>query len=160
MRIPVVRSLVCAGAVGASLLFASSALAYTVGSGSSVSAPTSVAGGTPFTFTVTFLQPNGTPIDATPVTFSQTSGPSASAPTVRLFSTAATLAVATATFNPTTSVTNSSGVASTTVTLPAGFPGQYVLAATLAGGGTLTATVTEAGGFPNTTALSHQPAGV
>ena len=161
MTIRVLRLLVCTGAAGIPLLLASSALAYTVGSGSSGSAPTSAAGGSPFTFTATFIQPDGTPFPAgLTVTFSQSSGPSAAAPAVTLFSTAALLQVGTATFNPTTSTTNSAGAASTTVTLPAGFPGQYVLAATVAGGGTVTATVTEAGGFPNTTASSHQTAGV
>jgi hypothetical protein len=38
------------------------------------------------------------------------------------------------------------------VTLPVGCPGQYVLAATLAGGGSVTLSVVETGGFPNTTA--------
>ena len=57
-----------------------------------------------------------------------------------------------ATFNPVTTTTDSSGRAASTVTLPSGCPGQYVLAATLTGGGSVTFTVVEVGGFPNTTA--------
>jgi Bacterial Ig-like domain (group 1) len=119
-------------------LFAVPAAAYTLGPGSGAStSASSVAGGQSFTFTATFTDATGAPISGVGVTFSQQSGPSG----------------CTATFSPATSTTNASGQASTTVTLPAGCPGSFVLAATLNGGGTVTATVTEvAPGFPNTSA--------
>jgi hypothetical protein len=184
MTSPVVKLLTCVGAVGIPLLFASPTLAYTVGSGSSGSAPAVVSGGVPFPFTATFLQASGA-LPTTAVALSQPSGtrvadslslraskanaPIAAAPAVLLAGTPVPAGVAVtfstvsgphpATFNPTTTTTNSAGQASTMVTLPAGFPGQFVLAATLAGGGSLTLTVVEAGGFPNTVAdLVRHPA--
>jgi hypothetical protein len=176
MTSPVVKLLACFGAAGIPLLFASPTLAYTVGSGSSGAAPAVVGGGVSFTFTATFLQPSAAA--PTAVALSQPSGtraaeslsvgsskppaPSAAAPAVLFAGTPVPAGVtvtfstasgpARATFSPLSTTTNSAGQASTTVTLPAGFPGQYVLAATLAGGGSVTLTVVEAGGFPNTVA--------
>ena len=150
----------CAVVAGLSLLPAGSAFAYTVGGGSSGTGPTGVAPGTPFTFTAQFLQPNGTPVPAgVGVTFSEQSGPTAAAAApARLMmiggrSQRISLAASTCvpTFNPVSTVTDSTGSASTSVTLPTGCPGQFVLAATLAGGGTVTFSVAETGGFPNTT---------
>lgn len=55
----------------AALLFAVPALAYSVGSGSFATAPATVTPGVPFTFSVTFIQPDGTPFPAgVPVVFS------------------------------------------------------------------------------------------
>jgi hypothetical protein len=119
-------------------LMAVPALAYTLGSGSGGTVSSSqVQGGTQFIFTGTFTNSNGAPITFTSVTFSLQNAP----------------AGCTATFSPVTGQTNSLGQATTTVTLSANCPGTYVLAATIAGGGTVTATVTEvAPGFPNTAA--------
>jgi hypothetical protein len=150
-----------------------SALAYTVGSGCTGNAPATVAGGQPFTFSVTCKQSNGQPIPAgTKITFSQTSGPTAAVrhadadmqlvayvqPQVN----AATTCVAS--FNPVTASADASGSASTTVTLPPGCPGSYVLTATAATGGSVSVTVTEVGGasgsgFPNTAANQPGSAG-
>ena len=126
---------------------ATPALAYVVGSGSSATAPVTVGGGVPFTFTAAFVSSDGTPFPAgVAVTFSQSSGPTAAAPCA-------------ATFDPTQTTTDASGDATTTVTLPTGCPGQYVLLATAAGGGTVSFTVTEAGGYPNTTAAAPRTLG-
>ncbi len=57
----------------------------------------------------------------------------------------------TATISPTSATTNSSGVATTTVTLPAKCPGSFVLAASEVNGVTVTVTLVESGGFPNST---------
>ncbi len=137
---PVKFLLLAAGLLGMSLLAAAPALAYTVGSGSFGSAPGSVAAGQPFTFTATFKQPNGAPFPAgVPVTFTQVSGPSGCV----------------ASFNPVNTLTDANGTASTTVVLPTGCPGAFVLAATAEGSGSVTVTVVETGGFPNT---SGEPA--
>ncbi len=115
------------------------ALAYTVCTGSSGAAPSSVAGGQAFTFTVTSKQTDGTPAAGVGMTFSQMSGPSGSA----------------ASFNPVSTVTDANGIARTTVVLPTGSPGAYVLAATVAVAGacSVTVTVVETGGFPNTSSV-------
>jgi len=135
-----VKFIVLGGLVAMSSIAAAPALAYTVGTGSFGTAPSSVASGQPFTFTATFKQPNGAPFPAgVAVTFTQVSGPSGCA----------------ASFNPLNTVTDANGIASTTVVLPTGCPGAYVLGATAAGGGSVTVTVVETGGFPNT---SGEPA--
>jgi hypothetical protein len=143
-------------------------LAYTVGGGSTATAPTGVSGGTPFTFLATFLDPSGAPYVGVTVTFSLSSGPSAALPQRPAAPLAARqvelmrvlLAVpCVPTFDPPTAITNAQGQASTQVTLPTGCPGQFVLAATIPGGTPITFTVVETGGFPNTSAgqLWHLP---
>lgn len=87
---------------------------------------TNVAGGQTFDLTCLFA-PN------TSVTFSLKSGPDS----------------CTATFSPSSGVTDQQGVINTRVTLQANCPGAYLLAAT-ANGVTATVTVNEVGGFPNT----------
>lgn len=155
-------------------------VAYVVGGASSCTAPAVEPGGAPFTMTCSFVQPSGAPFPAgVAVTFSETSGPTASAstgPATADLSTgtssvhlvAAVQTTCQATFNPVTTATNSSGAVRTTVVLPPGCPGPYVLTATAAGSGSVSVTVTEssaasaqagssasnqAGAFPNTTAL-------
>jgi hypothetical protein len=88
-------------------------------------------------------------------TFSEDSGPSAlaghGAPLAAIGS--GGLVAATrcqATFSPATARTDALGNVNTTVTLPAGCPGSYVLAATTASGLRVTVTVRETGGFPLT----------
>ena len=118
---------------------APNASAYVVGSCSSATAaPSATAGGQPIIFTAVFKQPDCTPFPGgIPVTFSQASGP----------------ALCQVTFNPVMTTTDAHGVASTTVILPPECPGQFVLVATAAGGGSVSVTVIETGGgFPNTTA--------
>ncbi|MGI8608522.1 MAG: Ig-like domain-containing protein [Candidatus Dormibacteria bacterium] len=121
------------------------ALAYGPTQGNStgsVSAGSTGPGGT-VTFTGTFQDANGQGVAGATVTFSQQSGPG----------------TCKASFSPVTATTDSSGKASTTVTLPAGCAGQYVLAAATAGA-TVTATVSETGGFPATSAdVPGAPAG-
>jgi len=154
------RWLLCVGVAGLAFVQPGAAFAYSVGSGSTATGPTSVAAGVPFTFLATFIQPDGTPVPAgQPVTFSQLSGPgTASVPPSllriggRWQRVALAASTCQATFNPVTTVTDSSGRAASTVTLPPGCPGQFVLAATLVGDGRVTLTVVETGGFPNTTA--------
>jgi Bacterial Ig-like domain (group 1) len=104
-----------------------------------VSPASGVAGAT-ITFTATFKDNNGAPVVGAAVTFSQQAGP----------------ANCTVTFSPTTGTTDANGQVSTQVTLPQGCPGSYVLAASTAGA-TVTATVTESGGFAATSA--EQPNG-
>jgi hypothetical protein len=87
----------------------------------------------PIDFTATFKDCNGGAQSGVPVTFHQESGP----------------AGCTASFNPPTAVTDTDGVARTVVTLPAGCPCQYTIAATGAGI-TLTAVVREIGCLPFT----------
>ncbi len=115
------------------------ASAYVVPNTCSVNAPSTGGGGQAFTLTDTCVQPNGNPVPAgTPVTFSQASGPTAST-------------TCQASFNPVTANADGGGSASTTVTLPPGCPGQYVLLVSAAGFGSGSVTVTETGdGFPNT----------
>lgn len=163
MMIRALRRALFACAAGV-MLTPASALAYTVGTGSTASGPTAIAGGVPFTFTVRFVQPDGTPEPAgLGVTFSEVSGPTTAsvAPAVLRIhggDQAVTLAATTCvvTFNPVSTVTDANGTASTIVTLPPGCPGLFVLAATLTGPGvtgsaTLTFSIVELGGFPNTT---------
>jgi hypothetical protein len=184
MKDRVVRLLVSAGAASIPLLIATPALAYVVGSGSSGSAPAVVGGGVSFTFTATFLQPSAAA--PTAVALSEPSGtrvtdslsrsafqvgPAVAAASGQVAASGAPVPAGVTvtfakvsgpgqpTFNPLTTTTNSAGQASSIVTLPSGYPGQYVLAATLAGGGSVTLTVVEAGGFPNTVAdAMRQPA--
>jgi hypothetical protein len=96
----------------------------------SVSSPTVGPGGQ-VTFTVTFTDCNGSAVSGSQVTFSG-SGPCQP------------------TFNPPSGVTNQNGQVTTTVTFPPGCPGLYTLAAGTQGI-TVTASVRETGGFPNTT---------
>jgi hypothetical protein len=95
---------------------------------------TTIQGGA-VTLVCQFLDANAQGVAGLSVTFSQQSGP----------------ANCTATFNPTTAVTDSSGKVSTTVTLPPNCPGSFVLAATTSRI-TVTATVVQGGGFPRTAA--------
>jgi hypothetical protein len=176
MKARIVKSLVCAGAAGIPLVLAIPALAYSVGSGSSGSAPAVVAGGTPFTVTFTFLQSGSGALPAVPMSADTRvveslpaasssvaalpSRPFTATPIVGQGVTFSSSGPGKATFNPPSGTTNSAGQVSTTVTLPPGVPGQYVLTATLASGGTVSVTVVESGGFPNTAAdLVHQSAG-
>jgi hypothetical protein len=92
-------------------------------------------GGQTITDTATFKDSNGQGVAGASVTFSQQSGPSGCQ----------------VVFNPATAVTDANGQATSQVTLPANCAGQYVLAAST-GGTTVTTTVRETGGFPNTTA--------
>jgi hypothetical protein len=121
--------------VVAALAAAQTAMAYTVGPGSSGSAPGSASCGQAFTFSGTLVQPDGTPFPAgVPVGFSQSSGPGS------------------ASFGAGTA-TNSSGSFSTTVTLPSSCAGQFVICATPSGGTPVCVTVTGVAlEFPNTVA--------
>ena len=154
---------------GGSAVVIPSAFAYGVGNSCTGSAPFQVAGGQPFTFSVPCRLSNGQPVPAgTQITFSQSSGPTASVrhtsndlqlgAAVQPAPNAATTCLAS--FNPVVASTNSSGTASTTVTLPTGCPGSYVLTATASTGGSTTVTVVEVGGFPNTSANAATPRGV
>jgi hypothetical protein len=107
--------------------------------GSSLGAPASVAAGQPFTLEARFVRGSGALLQAgVAVIFSQTSAPASPCA---------------ARFDPQFTVTDATGAASARVTLPAGCPGAFVLAATAAGGGSVTARLTETGGgFPDTTA--------
>jgi hypothetical protein len=153
------RWLLCVGVAGLAFAQPGAAFAYSVGSGSTATGPTGIAANTPFTFLATFVQPDGTPVPAgQTVTFSQQSGPGTAAVPPSLLRIDGqwqriVLAQSTcqAAFNPAATTTDSGGRAATTVTLPGGCPGLFVLAATLSGGGTVTFTVVETGGFPNTT---------
>ena len=126
-------------------LFAASgsALAYTVGSGSSgTTSVTSPQGGVAFTAAFTFKDSGGAPISGTVVTFSAT-GPCAGT-----------------TFSPASATTDANGYVQTSVTLPVNCPGSFSLIGTLAGGGSVSVSVTEPGGFPNTAAAPvMQPVG-
>jgi hypothetical protein len=118
------------------LAAAPSALAYTVGPGSSGNAPGGASCGQAFTFSGTFVQPDGTAFPAgVPVGFSESSGPGA------------------VSFSSGGTATSASGTFSTVVTLPSSCAGQFVICATPAGGASLCVTVTGvAVGFPNTAA--------
>ena len=120
------------------MLISTGALAYQTpsptNSTGSVSPVSAGAGGT-VTFTATFKDANGGAVAGASVTFSQQSGP----------------AGCSVTFSPTSGTTDANGQVSTTVTLPAGCSGNFVLAAATAGA-TVTATVGETGGFPATSA--------
>src|SRR2546430_9988051 len=131
----------CAGCL--TFLTGCPAFAYTVGGGSTGGGPASAPGATPFTFSAKFLDSNGNPIVGTMVTFSMSAGPAGTG--------------CQPTFNPPTAVTDATGTAATTVTLPSGCPGQFVLQAALAGGGTVTLSVVETGGFPNTSPPPPRP---
>jgi len=85
------------------------------------------------TLTCTFKDASGGAVAGATVTFTQVSGPSG----------------CTATFNPTTAVTDANGSASTTFTLPC--PGSYVLGASTQGV-TVSATATSGKTFPGTSA--------
>lgn len=102
------------------------------------SSTSSGVGGSTITLTATVKDCNGAGVAGATVTFSQTSGPCAS------------------TFSSTTATTDSSGVATVTVTLPANCPGQYTYNSAV-NGVNATTTVVESGGFPATSA--PQPAG-
>jgi hypothetical protein len=149
------------------------ALAYTLGSGSGGSAPATVAPGSSFPFAAKFIQSNGQPFPAgVAVTFSQSSGPSAAVQTRRdgvvlmaHVQGKVLHAVCMATFNPVTANTDATGSASTSVTLPSGCAGTFVLAATASDGSTITTSVTAGGsagaaprGLPNTSADPPAPA--
>jgi hypothetical protein len=123
-----------AGLLSTAAVTAPAALAYQ-GCNTSASAsasPTAANAGQPVDFTATFRDCNGQAVN-TVVTFSQQSGP----------------AGCTATFTPTSVKTDANGAAQTTVTLPAGCPCEYVLAAT-GNGVTVTTTVRENGCLPFT----------
>jgi len=131
-----VRKLLLAS--GASLMalasvFPALAASPTSGNSNGSVGATSVAPGGSTTFTATFKDNNGSGVAGASVTFSQQSGPNG----------------CTATFSPSSGTTNSSGTVTTTVTLPAGCSGSYVLAASTQGA-TVTSTVAESGGFPAT----------
>ncbi|MHB8509156.1 MAG: hypothetical protein ACYDGR_11000 [Candidatus Dormibacteria bacterium] len=134
------RTLLAGGAglvaVSALLVGSMSGLAYQASQNNSTGSVSSTSGGpgSQVTFTATFDDQNGNGVLGASVTFSQQSGPSG----------------CTVTFSPSSGVTDSTGKVSTNATLPANCPGSYVLAASTAGA-TVTATVRETGGFPNTT---------
>ena len=123
------------------LMAAPDALAYTVGPGSTGNGPSAASCGQSFTFSGTFLQPDGTPFPAgIPVAFYESGGPGA------------------VSFSPSGTATSATGTFGTSVTLPSGCAGQFVICATPAGGTSLCVTVTGvAAGFPNTAAalVSH-----
>jgi hypothetical protein len=109
-----------------------------VGGASFLAMPASAAAGQPFTATARFVQPGGSPFPlAVAVIFSQETAPAGSCDV---------------TFDPQFASTDATGSASTQVTLSAGCPGNFVLLATAAGAGSVTTTITETGGFPNTSA--------
>jgi hypothetical protein len=99
--------------------------------------PGAADAGQPIDFTATFRDCNNSGIGNTTVAFSQGAGP----------------AGCTATFSPQTTRTDAGGTAHTTVTLPAGCPCQYTLAATGAGV-TVTSIVRENGCLPFTAAAA------
>ncbi len=143
----IVRHLALLTIVVGAFLVAVPVLAYTdtsPGSGASTSSST-VQPGVPFTFTATFTDlPQGTN-----VTFS---GASAALPQVEAVVTEAEAATCTGiVFNPPSAALDASHSASTQVTIPSSCAGQnVVLTATGPQGQTVSATVTVAGGFPNT----------
>lgn len=123
-------------AVMALAMTASSALAYTTGPGTGGTAPpptTNPNGTATTTGNFTFKDANGNPIAGLTVTFKTNAGNSSCV-----------------SFNPPTAVTNSAGVATTTVTFTCG--GTFTLAALGAGGETATLTVSTGSAFPNTSA--------
>jgi len=109
--------------------------------GSSLTAPASVAAGSSFPLHAQFApRPGATPRAGVPVLFSQTSGPASEC---------------VARFDPQFTVTDATGTATAQGTLPPGCPGTFVLVATAAdpaGQAQASATLTETGGFPDTTA--------
>jgi hypothetical protein len=134
-----IRKLLVLGGVSLAAISASSmataALAYEGQQGPNFQCESnSAAPGASKNCTSTFKDANGNAIAGANVTFAQQSGP----------------AGCTVTFSPTSATTNASGQATTSITLPKGCPGQYVLTAT-ANGQVLSVTVTETGGFPVTT---------
>jgi hypothetical protein len=121
------------------LLLATPALAYgpVLGNSSAAVNPTSGGPGQQVTFTATFRdQFNNAVSPAMVVTFFQVSGP----------------AGCTVTFAQGSATTDANGQVSVVVTMPQGCSGQFVLGAT-AGGVTVSAAVSETGGFANTSAL-------
>jgi hypothetical protein len=114
------------------------AAANGLGGQSQLATPASIAAGQAFTATARFVQPGGSPFPpAVGVIFSQEASPAGSCAV---------------TFDPQFASTDGAGSAATQVTLSAGCPGNFVLVATAAGAGSVTATITETGGFPNTSA--------
>jgi hypothetical protein len=125
----------------AALAAAPTAMAYTVGPGSSGNTPGSASCGQAFTFSGSLVQPDGTPFPAgVPVSFSESSGPGA------------------VSFGASGTATDGTGSFSTTVTLPSSCSGQFVICAIPSGGTPVCVTVTGVVlGFPNTvTALVPQ----
>jgi hypothetical protein len=122
--------------VFAALAAAQTAMAYTVGPGSSGSTPGSASCGQAFTFSGTLVQPDGTPFPAgVPVSFSESSGPGA------------------VSFGTSGTATDGTGSFSTTVRLPSSCSGQFVICAIPAGGTPVCVTVTGVAlEFPNTVA--------
>ncbi|HEX6547499.1 MAG TPA: hypothetical protein VF134_02005 [Candidatus Dormibacteraeota bacterium] len=129
-----VRSLGLLAIVGGALMISVPAFAYvdtSPGSGGSVSAST-VQPGSAFSFTATFTDlPAGTSIAFS----SSCSG---------------------TTMNPASAALDANHQATTSVVIPSSCAGQTVtLTATAPGGATVSASVTVAGGFPNTTAAQQ-----
>jgi hypothetical protein len=121
----------------AGLASAQTAMAYSVGPGSSGSAPGSASCGQAFTFSGTLVQPDGTPFPAgVPISFSESSGPGS------------------VSFSPSGTATDGTGSFSTIVRLPSSCSGQFVICAIPEGGGTpICVTVTGVAlEFPNTVA--------
>jgi hypothetical protein len=123
-------------AVFAALAAAQTAMAYTVGPGSSGSAPGSASCGQAFTFSGTLVQPDGTPFPAgVPVGFSESSGPGS------------------VSFGSAGTATSGTGSFSTSVTLPSSCSGSFVICATPSGGTPVCVTVTGVAlEFPDTVA--------
>jgi hypothetical protein len=123
------------------LLVTTQALAYGPVQGNSTAfvVPTSAGPGQQVRFTATFRDQFNQPVSPPVVaTFFQMSGP----------------AGCSVTFAQTSATTDVNGQVSVLVTLPQNCPGQYVLAAAAAGV-TVSAAVTETGGFADTTALQQ-----
>jgi hypothetical protein len=108
--------------------------------GSSLVVPGSVAAGHQFSVQAQFVQARGVSLPAgVPVLFLQTSGPASDCQ---------------ARFDPQFTITDATGTATVEGTLPPGCPGPFVLAATATGAGgvnSVSASLTETGGFPDTT---------
>jgi hypothetical protein len=147
----------------AGLVTATTVMAYIAGPASFIRAPASAGPNQPFAATAFFIQPDGTPFPAgIQITFFQSSGPSGTAALPQRSVTALangrlekfSLAASTcaANFSPVSLPTDSAGSATTTVTLPGGCPGQFVICAREPGGTQTCTTVLETGGFPNTVA--------
>lgn len=119
------------------------ALAYTLGPGSGASVSSSTATASQgVVFTATFTDASGAPITNTMVKFWQQSGP----PGCTVYF-----------HNRSSAPTDSAGQARVFVVFWPNCEGLYVIAATINGGGTVTASVTEVGGFPNTSAPRPSP---
>ncbi len=157
------KTFVVVALAGAGAAVALPAAAYVVGHDCTGDAPSAASSGQGFTFSATCDTSTGQTLPAgTPITFSQTSGPTAALTATREMAGIAYRLMATtcvATFNPPSTVVDANGHASTTITLPPNCPGQYVLTATASTGATVSVTVSEAGGFPNTAADQNAPRG-